>query len=156
MAELTVGQKAPDFDLPRDDGGILKLSDFAGKPVVLYFYPQDDTETCTAEAIDFSALRPEFSKLGAVIIGVSPDSPAKHEKFKKKHKLALDLASDEEQKTLNAYGVWGEKTLFGRHYMGVVRTTFLIGPDGRIAQVWRKVRVRGHAGEVLKAARALG
>ena len=156
MAELTVGQKAPDFDLPRDDGGILKLSDFAGKPVVLYFYPQDDTETCTAEAIDFSALRPEFSKLGAVIIGVSPDSPAKHEKFKKKHKLALDLASDEEQKTLNAYGVWSEKTLFGRHYMGVVRTTFLIGPDGRIAQVWRKVRVRGHAGEVLKAARALG
>jgi peroxiredoxin Q/BCP len=156
MAELTVGQKAPDFELPRDGGGFLKLSDFAGKPVALYFYPQDETETCTAEAIDFSTLKPEFSKLGAVVIGVSPDSAAKHEKFKKKHKLALVLASDEKQKTLNAYGVWGEKTLFGRQYMGVLRTTFLIGRDGCIARIWRKVRVRGHASEVLEAAKALG
>jgi peroxiredoxin Q/BCP len=156
MAELKVGQKAPDFELPRDGGGVLKLSDFSGKPVVLYFYPQDDTETCTAEAIDFSALKPEFSKLGAVVIGVSPDSAVKHDKFKKKHRLALDLASDEEQKALNAYGVWGEKTLFGRQYMGVVRTTFLIGRDGRIARIWRKVRVRGHADEVLEAVKGLG
>jgi len=155
MAELKVGQKAPDFELPRDGGGVLKLSDFAGKPVVLYFYPQDDTETCTAEAIDFSALEPEFSKLGVAVIGISPDSASKHDKFKKKHRLALSLASDEEQKTLNAYGVWGEKTLFGRQYMGVVRTTFLIGRDGRIAYRGGKVRVRGHAGEVLEAVKAL-
>src|SRR3954454_4598006 len=110
MAELAVGQKAPDFELPRDGGGVVRLSDFAGKPVVVYFYPQDDTETCTAEAIDFSALKPEFARLGVAVIGISPDSAAKHDKFKKKYKLAHDLAADEEQKTLNAYGVWGEKT----------------------------------------------
>jgi thioredoxin-dependent peroxiredoxin len=155
MAELEVGQKAPQFQLPRDGGSVVKLSDFEGKPVVLYFYPQDDTETCTAEAIDFSRLKPEFARLGAPVIGVSPDSTARHDKFKKKHKLTVDLASDEEQKTLNAYGVWGEKTLFGRNYMGVIRTTFLIGRDGRIARIWRNVRVRGHALEVLEAARAL-
>ena len=155
MAALSVGQKAPDFELPRDGGGALRLSDFAGKPVIVYFYPQDDTETCTAEAIDFSALKPEFAKLGAAVIGVSPDSVKKHDKFKKKYNLALDLAADEEQKTLNAYGVWGEKTLFGRKYMGVVRTTFLIGRHGRIARIWDKVRVRGHAKEVLEAAKAL-
>jgi thioredoxin-dependent peroxiredoxin len=155
MAELEVGQKAPQFQLPRDGGGVAKLSDFAGTPVVVYFYPQDDTETCTAEAIDFSRLKPEYAKLGAQVIGVSPDSIARHEKFKKKHQLTVDLASDEDQKTLNAYGVWGEKTLFGRNYMGVVRTTFLIGRDGRIARIWRNVRVRGHAQEVLEVARAL-
>jgi thioredoxin-dependent peroxiredoxin len=155
MAELEVGQKAPQFQLPRDGGGVVKLSDFQGKPVVLYFYPQDDTQTCTAEAIDFSRLERDFAKLGAQVIGVSPDSITRHEKFKKKHKLTIGLASDEEQKTLNAYGVWGEKTLFGRNYMGVVRTTFLIGRDGRIARIWRNVRVRGHAQEVLEVARAL-
>lgn len=155
MTELAVGQKAPDFALPRDSGGTLQLSDFAGKPVVLYFYPQDDTEACTAEAIDFSALKPEFAKFGAVVIGVSPDSIKRHDNFKKKYRLALDLAADEELKTLKAYGVWGEKTLFGRTYMGVVRTTFLIGPDGRIARLWKKVRVRGHAEQVLEAVKAL-
>ena len=155
MAELMEGQKAPQFELPRDGGGTLKLADFAGKPVVLYFYPQDDTETCTAEAIAFSALKAEFAKLGAVVIGVSPDSVKKHDKFKKKYTLAVDLAADEDQKTLNAYGVWGEKTMFGRKYMGVVRTTFLIGRDGRIARIWRKVRVAGHAAEVLEATKAL-
>jgi peroxiredoxin Q/BCP len=155
MAELMEGQKAPQFELPRDGGGTLKLADFAGKPVVLYFYPQDDTETCTAEAIAFSALKAEFAKLGAVLIGVSPDSVKKHDKFKKKYTLAVDLAADEDQKTLNAYGVWGEKTMFGRKYMGVVRTTFLIGRDGRIARIWRKVRVAGHAAEVLEATKAL-
>jgi peroxiredoxin Q/BCP len=155
MAELVEGQKAPQFELPRDGGGTLKLADFAGKPVVVYFYPQDDTETCTAEAIDFSAHKAEFAKLGATVIGVSPDSVKKHDKFKKKYTLTLDLAADEEMKTLNAYGVWGEKTMFGRKYMGVVRTTFLIGRDGRVARIWRKVRVAGHASEVLEATRAL-
>ena len=155
MTELAVGQKAPDFELPRDGGGALRLSDFAGKPVVLYFYPQDDTETCTAEAIDFSALKPEFAKLGTVVIGVSPDSIKRHDKFKKKYSLALDLAADEELNTLKTYGVWAEKTLFGRTYMGVVRTTFLIGPDGRIARIWERVRVRGHAKQVLAAVEAL-
>ena len=155
MAELVEGQKAPGFELPRDGGGMLRLADLAGKPVVLYFYPQDDTETCTAEAIDFSAHKAEFAKLGAAVIGVSPDSVKRHDKFKKKYSLALDLAADEELKTLNDYGVWGEKTMFGRKYMGVVRTTFLIGGDGRIARIWRKVRVAGHASAVLKAARAL-
>lgn len=155
MAELSAGQKAPDFELPRDGGGTLRLSDFTGRPLVLYFYPQDDTETCTAEAIDFSRLKPEFAKLGAAVIGVSPDSIKKHDKFKKKYDLALDLAADESLKTLNDYGVWGEKTLFGRKYLGVVRTTFLIAPDGRIARVWHKVKVRGHAEQVLAAVKAL-
>ncbi len=155
MAELSAGQKAPDFELPRDGGGTLRLSDFAGRPLVLYFYPQDDTETCTAEAIDFSRLKPEFAKLGAAVIGVSPDSIKKHDKFKKKYDLALDLAADENLKTLNDYGVWGEKTLFGRKYLGVVRTTFLIAPDGRIARIWHKVKVRGHAEQVLAAVKAL-
>lgn len=155
MAELSAGQKAPDFELPRDGGGTLRLSDFTGRPLVLYFYPQDDTETCTAEAIDFSRLKPEFAKLGAAVIGVSPDSIKKHDKFKKKYDLALDLAADESLKTLNDYGVWGEKTLFGRKYLGVVRTTFLIAPDGRIARIWHKVKVRGHAEQVLAAVKAL-
>jgi peroxiredoxin Q/BCP len=155
MAELEVGQKAPQFQLPRDGGGVVNLSDFAGTPVVLYFYPQDDTETCTAEAIDFSRMNPEFARLGARVIGVSPDSAARHDRFKKKHKLTVDLASDEEQKTLLAYGVWGEKILFGRNYLGVIRTTFLIGRDGHIARIWRNVRVRGHAREVLEVARTL-
>jgi peroxiredoxin Q/BCP len=155
MTELAVGQKAPDFELPRDGGGTLRLSDFAGKPVVLYFYPQDDTETCTAEAIEFSRMKPEFAKLGAAVIGISPDSIKKHDKFKKKHGLAIDLLADEDMKALNAYGVWSEKTMFGRTYVGVVRTTFLIGPDGRIAGIWRKVRVRGHAQQVLAALKAM-
>lgn len=155
MADLKTGNTAPGFSLPRDGGGALNLSDFKGKPVVLYFYPQDDTETCTAEAIDFSALKPEFDKLGVAVIGVSPDSVKKHDRFKAKYRLALDLAADEEMKTLNAYGVWGEKTMFGRKYMGVVRTTFLIGKDHRIVRIWSKVRVKGHAQEVLEAARGL-
>jgi thioredoxin-dependent peroxiredoxin len=155
MTELAVGQKAPPFELPRDGGGTFRLSDHAGKPVVVYFYPQDDTETCTAEAIDFSGLKDEFDRAGVVLVGISPDSVAKHEKFKKKYKLAHNLAADEDQSALNAYGVWGEKTLFGRKYMGVVRTTFLIGRDGRIVRIWKKVRVKGHAQEVLEAAKGV-
>jgi peroxiredoxin Q/BCP len=155
MTALAVGQKAPNFELPRDGGSTFRLADHKGKPVVVYFYPQDDTETCTAEAIDFSTLKPEFDAAGVSLVGVSPDSAAKHEKFRRKYKLAHELAADEEQMVLNAYGVWGEKTLFGRQYMGVVRTTFLIGRDGKIAHIWDKVRVKGHAQAVLAAARAL-
>ena len=152
---MVIGAKAPDFELPRDGGGTVRLSDFRGKTVVLYFYPQDDTETCTQEAIEFSRMRPEFEREGATIIGVSPDSVGKHDKFKAKHKLTVELGADQERKAIEAYGVWAEKTMFGRKYMGVVRSTFLIAPDGTIARIWRNVRLRGHIEEVLAAVRAL-
>jgi peroxiredoxin Q/BCP len=155
MADLTEGDEAPDFELPADGAGTVRLADYRGQIVVLYFYPQDGTETCTAEAVDFSRLMPEFAAAGAVVIGVSPDSPKKHDKFKAKHGLALRLASDETARTIAVYGVWGEKTLFGRRYMGVVRTTFLIDRSGTIARVWRSVRVKGHAADVLQAVRDL-
>lgn len=155
MADLDLGDMAPDFDLPRDGGGSLRLSGFLGKPVVLYFYPQDDTTGCTAEAIDFSRLRPEFEKAGAAVIGLSPDSAKKHDKFKAKHGLGIDLAADEERKAIEAYGLWVEKQMYGRRYMGVERATFLIGADGRILRIWRKVRVKGHAEAVLEAVRQL-
>lgn len=155
MAELSTGQDAPEFDLPRDGGGILSLSELRGKKVVLYFYPKDDTSGCTTEAIDFSRLKPDFESAGAVVVGMSPDSVKSHDKFKSKHDLSVELASDEERKTLEAYGVWVEKSMYGRKYMGVERSTFLIGPDGKIARIWRKVKVPGHANEVLEAARAL-
>jgi peroxiredoxin Q/BCP len=151
MAELQVGDKAPAFELPAADGGTVRLSELAGKPAVLYFYPQDDTETCTAEAIGFSSLHAEFSRLGVPVIGVSPDSLERHEKFIRKHGLVLVLASDRDLQASRAYGVWSEKTLFGRTYMGVTRTTFLIGPEGDIVRIWRKVRVRGHPEQVLAA-----
>lgn len=155
MAELQVGQTAPDVELPTDEGGHLNLRGLAGKPVVLYFYPQDDTETCTAEAIEFSRLKPEFSKAGAALFGISPDSVKKHGKFRAKYKLTVDLASDEERKAIEAFGLWTEKLMFGRKYMGVERATFLIAADGTIARIWRKVRVKGHADAVLEAVRAL-
>jgi peroxiredoxin Q/BCP len=155
MAELDAGQNAPDFDLPADGGRSLKLSSLQGKPVVLYFYPKDDTSGCTAESIAFSALKPQFAKLGATVIGMSPDGQKSHDKFKAKHNLAVDLVADEEKKTLEAYGVWKEKSMYGRKYMGVERSTFLIDRDGRIARVWRKVKVPGHAEEVFEAAKAL-
>lgn len=155
MTVPDLGDMAPDFDLPRDGGGSLRLSGFLGRPVVLYFYPQDDTTGCTAEAIDFSRLRPEFEKAGAAVIGLSPDSAKKHDKFKAKHGLGIDLAADEERKTIEAYGLWVEKQMYGRRYMGVERATFLIGADGRITRIWRKVRVKGHAGAVLEAVRDL-
>lgn len=155
MAELQIGDMAPQFELPRDGGGSLKLSDFRGRPVVLYFYPKDDTTGCTSEAVDFSRLKPEFDTIGAVVIGLSPDSVRKHDKFKAKHGLTVDLVSDEERKIIEAYHLWVEKQLYGRRYMGVERATYLIERDGKLAQIWRKVRVRGHAEAVLEAARKL-
>lgn len=152
---MVIGDRAPEFELPRDGGGTVKLSDFPGKAVVLYFYPQDDTETCTQEAIEFSRMRPEFEEAGVAIVGVSPDSVGKHDKFKAKHKLTVELGADQERTAIDAYGVWAEKTMFGRKYMGVVRSTFLIAPDGTIARIWRKVRLRGHVEEVLAAVRSL-
>lgn len=155
MADLAVGDIAPPFDLPSDGGGRLRLSDFRDRPVVLYFYPADDTPGCTNEAVAFSRLKPEFEKAGAAVIGLSPDSVGKHDRFKAKHGLTVDLASDEERKAIESYKLWVEKTMYGRTYMGVERATFLIGRDGRIAAIWRKVRVKGHAETVLETVRAL-
>ncbi|YBV97573.1 peroxiredoxin [Phyllobacteriaceae bacterium JZ32] len=155
MAAPDIGDIAPDFSLPRDGGGTLSLSALRGKPVILFFYPKDDTSGCTQEAIEFSGLKSEFDRIGAAVIGMSPDSVKKHDKFKAKHDLNVDLAADEEKNILQAYGVWVEKSMYGRKYMGVERTTYLIGPDGRIVHVWRKVKVPGHAAGVLEAAKAL-
>ena len=155
MPELKVGDKAPAFTLPRDGGEIVSLEALKGKPVVLFFYPKDDTSGCTAEAIAFTALKPEFDKLGVAVIGMSPNSVKSHDKFIAKHDLDIPLVADEEMSALEAYGVWVEKSMYGRKYMGVERSTVLIGADGTIAELWRKVKVPGHAEEVLAAARAL-
>ena len=155
MTELTSGDDAPQFSLPADGGGTVRLTELRGKIVVLFFYPQDNTETCTAEAITFSKHRDAFDKAGAVVIGISPDSLKKHANFRKKHGLTTPLAADESREAIDAYGVWSEKTMFGRKYMGVIRSTFLIDRDGKIARVWRKVRVPGHAEEVLEAVKAM-
>lgn len=152
---LREGDKAPDFALPDDKGATVSLASFAGRMLVLYFYPKDDTSGCTKEAIDLNALKAEFEKAGAAILGASPDSVASHAKFKAKHSLDLALASDETKSMLEAYGVWVEKSMYGRKYMGVERTTFLIGPGGRIAKVWNKVKVPGHAEAVLAAVKAM-
>jgi thioredoxin-dependent peroxiredoxin len=150
-----VGSEAPNFTLPRDGGETLTLSDLRGHPVILYFYPKDDTSGCTQEAIEFSQLKPQFEKLGARVVGMSPDPVKKHDKFKTKHELTIDLVADEDKAVIGAYGLWVEKSMYGRKYMGVERTTFLIGPDGRIARVWQKVKVPNHAAEVLEATRSL-
>ncbi|NOT71075.1 MAG: peroxiredoxin [Hyphomicrobium sp.] len=149
------GKKAPDFKLPGDDGQTIQLAKLKGRPVVVYFYPKDDTSGCTAQAKDFSCLVDEFAAAGAEIIGISPDSTTSHKKFKSKHDLAVRLAADEEKAAAMAYGVWVEKSMYGRKYMGVERSTFLIDKAGRIARSWRKVKVPGHAGEVLAAVKAL-
>jgi peroxiredoxin Q/BCP len=149
------GDIAPKIDLPTDGDGRFKLSDHKGKPVVIFFYPKDDTSGCTREAIDFTANKVEFDAAGVTVVGISPDSAAKHDKFKAKHDLGVVLASDEEKETLEAYGVWVEKSMYGRKYMGVERSTFLVGKDGKIAETWSKVKVPGHVEEVLAAARAL-
>jgi len=153
--ELAEGSKAPAFKLPRDGGGILSLADFKGRNLVIYFYPKADTPGCTRESIDFSKLRAEFSKAGTDILGVSADPVAAQDKFKQKHDLGIALLSDESRKMIEAYGVWGKKSMYGKIFMGIVRTTLLLGPDGRIAHIWRKVKVEGHAAEVLAAAKAL-
>lgn len=153
--KLAPGDKAPNFKLPDDSGGLKTLKSFAGQSLVLYFYPKDDTTGCTKEAIDFNGLKDAFAAAGAAIVGVSPDSAASHAKFKTKHKLDLELISDESKAMLEAYGVWAEKSLYGRKYMGVERTTFLIGQDGKIADIWHKVKVAGHAEAVLTAAQNL-
>lgn len=153
--ELEEGEPAPDFALPTAGGGKTRLADLKGKPVVVYFYPKDDTSGCTAEAIAFSGLKPKFDEAGAVVIGVSPDSAAAHDKFKAKYSLSVALAADPERSAIEAYGVWKEKSMYGRKYFGVERSTFLIGRDARIAKVWRKVKVPGHAEEVLAAIKAL-
>ncbi len=152
---LAVGDKAPDFSLPDDDGSLVSLGGFAGHPLVIYFYPKDDTSGCTKQALDFSEKSAAFRKAGATVLGVSPDSAASHAKFKAKHEITLPLLSDEGKKMLEAYGVWAEKSMYGRKYMGVERTTFLITGDGTIAAVWPKVKVPGHVDAVLKAVQAL-
>jgi len=153
--ELEVGAKAPAFTLPRDGGGTVSLSDYKGKKLVIYFYPKANTPGCTRESIDFSRLRPEFKKVGAEVLGVSADPVKAQDSFKKKHDLTVSLLSDETHKMLEAYGAWGKKSMYGKSFMGVIRTTYLIGADGRIARVWPKVKVDGHAAEVLAAANAL-
>jgi thioredoxin-dependent peroxiredoxin len=153
---LQEGKKAPDFTLPGDGGNKIKLSALKGRPVVLYFYPKDDTAGCTKEAVAFTDLKAEFDAIGAIVIGISPDSAASHDKFIAKHDLAVRLASDEDKKVVEKYGVWVEKSMYGRKYMGVERTTFLIDATGKIASVWRKVKVPGHAEAVLEATRELG
>lgn len=149
------GTKAPDFTLPTDGCGSVTLSTLAGKPVVVYFYPKDDTSGCTKEALGFSESKADFDALGVTIIGISPDSPTKHDKFVAKHDLTIRLAADEDKTVAEAYGVWVEKSMYGKKYMGVERSTFLIAADGTIARAWRKVKVPGHVDEVLEAAKAL-
>jgi peroxiredoxin Q/BCP len=153
--KLSVGNKAPSFKIPRDGGGKVSLSDFKGRKLVLYFYPRADTSGCTIEAKDFSRLAPAFARAGTTVLGVSADPVEKQEKFKIKHDLAIALGSDERHEMLLAYGVWAKKSLYGRSFMGVLRNTYLVGPDGRIAGIWEKVKVAGHAEEVLAAAKAL-
>jgi peroxiredoxin Q/BCP len=152
---LKPGDPAPDFDLPTDDGRV-SLAGLKGKAVVLYFYPKDDTSGCTAEAQAFSAAAGDFAKAGVAVIGVSKDSAASHGKFKSKYDLGVVLGSAKDDDTVERYGAWVEKSMYGRKYMGIERCTFLIDKSGAIRQVWRKVKVPGHAAEVLKAAQALG
>lgn len=152
---LIEGSLAPDFTLPTDGGGSLTLSSLRGQKLVLYAYPQDDTQGCTNEAIAFNGLRAEFAAAGTRIIGISPDSVKRHDKFRQKYGLDFTLVSDETRQVLEAYGLWVEKQMYGRRYMGVERSTFLIDAAGRIARTWRKVKVKGHAEEVLEAARKL-
>ena len=152
---LKVGDKAPSFALSADGGGDISLSGLKGKTVVLYFYPKDDTSGCTAEAIAFSKDAKAFKQAGAVVVGVSKDSVASHDKFKTKHKLDLTLASDEDIKVAQAYGVWVEKSMYGRRYMGMERATFLIDGKGVIRNIWRKVKVPGHSTDVLASVKAL-
>jgi peroxiredoxin Q/BCP len=153
---LDAGQPAPDFDLPTDGGGRVRLTDFKGKPLVLYFYPKDDTPGCTKEAQGFAEAYPELRAAGVELLGISKDSAKSHDQFKAKYQLPFTLASDAEGDVIAAYGSWVEKSMYGKKYMGIDRSTFLIDGDGILRRVWRKVSVPGHVAEVLDAARALG
>ena len=154
-AELVEGAIAPSFSLPRDGGGNVSLADYAGKKLVLFFYPRADTPGCTREAIDFTRLESAFADAGAAVVGISADTVKAQESFRAKHQLSVPLVSDEQHEMLEAYGAWGEKSMYGRTFMGIIRTTVLIGADRRIAKIWRHVRVDGHAEEVLEAVRAI-
>jgi peroxiredoxin Q/BCP len=147
------GDPAPDFDLPTDGGGRFRLSEQRGRPVVVYFYPKDDTSGCTREAIDFSQRKADFDAMQTLVVGISPDDERQHDRFKEKHGLAITLASDTDKQVAEAYGVWIEKSMYGRKYMGVDRSTFLVDRDGVIARAWRKVKVPGHVEDVLGATR---
>lgn len=152
---VEIGKPAPKFDMPADGGGTVSLAALKGRRVVLYFYPKDDTPGCTTEACDFRDALPDFAKVKAAVIGVSRDSVASHDKFKKKHALPFALASDADGKASAAYGTWVEKSMYGRTYMGMERSTFLIDEKGIVRGIWRKIKVKGHIDEVLKAAKAL-
>src|SRR5215210_863207 len=152
---LSEGAKAPAFRLPRDGGSTVSLSDYSGKKLVVFFFPRADTPGCTKEAIDFTRLSSAFAEIQTAVLGISADPPRAQEAFRDKHQLATPLVSDEQHKMLEAYGVWGEKTMYGKTFHGVLRTTFLIGPDGRILKIWRNVKVDGHADQVLDEVRAL-
>src|SRR5579859_448883 len=149
---LAEGAKAPSFHLPRDGGNSVSLADYAGQKLVVFFYPRADTPGCTREAIDFTRLKDAFAATGTAVIGVSGDTPKAQEAFRNKHQLSVPLASDEKHEMLEAYGAWGEKSMYGRTFEGILRTTVLIGADGRIVKIWRNVRVDGHADDVLAAA----
>lgn len=154
MTDLNIGDRAPDFDLPTDTGRV-SLSAFKGKTVVLFFYPKDDTPGCTTENIEFSAAKPDFDAAGAVLVGVSKDSATKHGKFRAKHGLTVELGSDADSDVIERYGAWVQKSLYGREYMGIDRSTWLIDREGVIRAIWRKAKVKGHAAQVLAAAKAL-
>lgn len=152
---LAEGQKAPAFRLPRDGGNVVTLSDYIGQKLVLFFYPRADTPGCTREAIDFTRLKDAFTAAGTAVLGISADPLKAQEKFRDKHSLGIPLISDEQHEMLEAYGAWGEKSMYGKRFFGILRTTVLIAADGKVAKVWRNVRVDGHADEVLAAARSL-
>jgi len=153
--EIVEGALAPQFSLPRDGGGNVSLAELSGKTVVLYVYPKDDTSGCTTEALDFTALADEFAKADTVIVGLSPDPVKAHDKFIAKHDLGIILASDEDKSVLEAYSVWKEKSMYGRTYMGVERSTFIIDASGTVVRIWRKVKVKNHAQTVLEAVLSL-
>ena len=155
MSDVKAGDPAPSFELPTDGGGTISSAGLAGKPYVIYFYPKDDTPGCTKEAIGFSCSYDRFKAAGVEVIGVSKDSAASHDKFKKKHDLLFPLGSDTDGGVVEAYGAWVEKSMYGRKYMGIDRATFLVGPDGKVARAWRKVSVSGHVEEVLEATKGL-
>ena len=153
--QLNEGDQAPDFTLKRDGDSLLRLADFAGRKLVIFFYPRADTPGCTLEAIDFTRHAKQFEQADTGVVGISADEVGAQTKFRDKHSLGVPLGADPELQTLKAYGVWGEKSMYGRTFLGIVRTTVLVGADGRIARIWRNVKVNGHAADVLAAAKAL-